>query len=252
MIAVVLCAGFGTRMYPLTEHRPKPLLDVGGRPALDYIVDQIVDLPHIEAVHIVSNDKYYDHFVRWRDRRTANFAHRSIPIRILDDGATANENRLGAVKDLRLALKDLPGPEKVLVSGADNVFLFPILPIWQQFLKAMLIAFWLSRKRTGRNCGGPACWNSTRNDRVMRLREKSPSPPTNWFCPPLYFFQASVRSRLDAFVETSNNCDAPGHFIDYLCQIEPVHACRLVGWRLDIGHLDAYREADRFLCENPI
>ena len=64
MIAVILCAGFATRMYPLAENFPKPLLAVADRPVLDYLMDQIVDLPQVQEIHIVSNAKFFDHFCR--------------------------------------------------------------------------------------------------------------------------------------------------------------------------------------------
>ena len=79
MIAVILCAGFATRMYPLTENFPKPLLTVAGRPVLDYLMDQIVALPRVQAIHIVSNAKFFDHFCRWRSAREASGAMGEVP-----------------------------------------------------------------------------------------------------------------------------------------------------------------------------
>ena len=61
MNAILLCAGFATRMYPLTRNFPKPLLPVGDRPVLDYLMDQIAELPEISKVHLVSNAKFYEH-----------------------------------------------------------------------------------------------------------------------------------------------------------------------------------------------
>ena len=84
-------------------------------------------------------------------------------------------------------------------------------------------------------------------DRVLRLHEKPKLPPSMWICPPLYFFQPSLWSKIESFLQTSGNHDAPGHFIDYLCQQEPVDAFRLKATRLDIGSLDSYHAADRQL-----
>jgi dTDP-glucose pyrophosphorylase len=84
-------------------------------------------------------------------------------------------------------------------------------------------------------------------NRVLRLHEKPESPPSNWICPPLYFFQPSVWLQLDSFLQTSGNHDAPGHFIDYLRRQEPVEAFRLKSLRLDIGSIDSYHAADRKL-----
>jgi len=84
-------------------------------------------------------------------------------------------------------------------------------------------------------------------DRVIRQHEKPGRPQSTWSCPPLYFLQASARPRLEAFLNSSANSDAPGYFIDYLCRTEAVYAFKLNASRLDIGSLDSYREADRIM-----
>ena len=194
MNAVILCAGFATRMYPLTENFPKPLLTVAGRPVLDYLMDQITTLPRLQKIHIVSNAKFFDHFCRWHSARKARRERGEMTIQILNDGATDNENRLGAARDLQFALNTIERPS-----------------------------------------------------RVLRLHEKPKSPPSEWFCPPLYFFQPSLWSKIESFLRTSGSHDAPGHFIHYLSQQEPVDAFRLEATRLDIGSVDSYHAADRQL-----
>ena len=90
MICLFLAAGYATRMYPLTLNRPKPLLDVGGKTILDWLLDDISD--SVDKFIVVTNQKYYDCFADWA-------ATRREDITLLNDGSTCNENRLGAVKD---------------------------------------------------------------------------------------------------------------------------------------------------------
>jgi glucose-1-phosphate thymidylyltransferase len=85
------------------------------------------------------------------------------------------------------------------------------------------------------------------NGRVMRQHEKPEQPQSTWSCPPLYFLQASAWSKLDEFIESSDNIDAPGYFIDYLCQKEDVYAFKLNASRLDIGSVESYQDADRLM-----
>ena len=249
MQAIILCAGFATRMYPLTRNFPKPLLTVAGRPVIDYLVDQVVDLPQVQEVHIVTNARFYDHFLAWRSRHKPVG---KIGIHIHNDGATSNDNRLGAAGDLQLALKKIDGPDNLLISAGDNIFRFPIKPLWERFIArgqhhvvALPETDRTKLQRTG-------VLELEENNRVVRLHEKPQSPPSTWFCPPLYFYQASARPHLDGFLTSPDKQDAPGHFVDYLCRREPVFAFRLNASRLDIGSLDTYYAADRFLTENPL
>lgn len=53
MKAIIPLAGKGTRMRPLTYHTPKPLLKVGGRPILSYLLDDVISLGVTEMVLIV-------------------------------------------------------------------------------------------------------------------------------------------------------------------------------------------------------
>ena len=101
MKALILAAGYATRLYPLTEHRPKPLLEVAGKPVLEYIMQRLEPIPDISEVLIVTNHRFYDQFKVW-----LNHVSYTKKITILNDGTTSNENRLGPVGDLNFALKE--------------------------------------------------------------------------------------------------------------------------------------------------
>ncbi len=252
MNAVILCAGFATRMYPLTENFPKPLLEVAGTPVVDYLIDQVVALPDIQAVHIVTNDRFYEHFQKWYLNKTNRGEFGSASILIHNNGCTDNEHRLGAAGDLFLALEKIGKPGRLLVSGGDNIYRFPIKQLWEIFQKgnvhcipALIETDLAKLQRTG-------VLELADDDQVVKLHEKPKLPPSTWTSPPLYFFQPSVWHRLENFLETTGNHDAPGYFIDYLSQLEWVKAVRLNSSRLDIGDIITYREADRLLRQTPL
>lgn len=252
MNAVILCAGFATRMYPLTENFPKPLLTVANRPVLDFLLDQITTLSEINTVHIVSNAKFFNHFQQWHDERVSGNAFPEVAIHIHNDGATGNDNRLGAAADLRLALKVIDPPGRVLVSGGDNIYRFDLKPLWEHFLQGRhhrIVGLAETKREKLLKTG---VLELGEYNRVLRLHEKPSRPPSAWICPPLYFFQPSLWSQLDNFLQTTGNHDAPGHFIDYLCQQEPVNAFCLQSTRLDIGSVDSYRDADRLMRQNSV
>jgi len=252
MIAVVLCAGFATRMYPLTKTFPKPLLDVAGRPVIDYLMDQLVTLPGIEAIYLVSNGKFYPHFAEWLRGRHHIDRSRCPIVELLNDGAMDNDHRLGASGDFQLVMKTIVKPTRVLVTAADNIYSFGIKQLWGRFLESeqhYIVALPETDREKLKKTG---VLELATDDRVTRLYEKPAQPTSVWFCPPLYFFQATVSRRLDEFLEHHAASDAPGHFIDFLCRKEPVYAFRLDASRLDIGSIESYRAADLYLRNNPL
>jgi glucose-1-phosphate thymidylyltransferase len=240
MIAILLCAGFAVRMYPLTRDFPKPLLSIADRPVIDYLMDQLLDLKDLHAIHVITNACFHDHFDSWRQSWRQGLADQGIALEIHNDGATANENRLGACADLQFGLRQIAGTSKMLVSAGDNIFRFAIEPLWQRFIKSQdhyIIALPETDRtkllRTG----------------VLALEAEDRS---TWCCPPLYFLQPSARLHLDEFMRISHHRDAPGHFIDYLCQKERVYAFKVkAGGRLDIGNMDSYRQADELIRSDP-
>jgi glucose-1-phosphate thymidylyltransferase len=251
MIAVLLCAGYATRLYPLTHDFPKPLLPVADKPVIDYLLDQIDGLPQIDAVHIVTNDKFHGHFTAWaRQKDRSQIA--SMPIMVHNDGTSSNADRLGAVADLRFVLDRLETTQPMLVGAADNIFRFPIDEVWRRFLGAgdhRVIA--LPQTNLGKLQKTGVLELDDQN-RVLRLHEKPTIPPSTWSCPPLYFLKPSARKHIDTLLAAEDSPDAPGHFIDYLCRHECVTAHKVEGSRLDIGDATSYRDADRRLRREPL
>jgi glucose-1-phosphate thymidylyltransferase len=238
-------------MYPLTEHFPKPLLPVADRPVIDYLMDQLSELPQLSAVHVITNDRFFPHFDKWRGHWLQSNDSSSLAIEIHNDGATTNDNRLGAAADLQLVLEKIGEPARMLVSAGDNIYRFELASLWERFLQGnhhFITALQETDESRLRKSGVLQLGD---DDRVLRLDEKPSKPPSNWLCPPLYFFQPSVTNYLNSFLTTSESRDAPGHFIAWLCRQEPVYAFRLTSSRLDIGSIDTYRQADRLLRQKP-
>ena len=119
MICIVLAAGYATRLYPLTENFPKPLLPVGGKPLLNWLLEDIDQIPEVTEFVVISNHKFINHFESWAAEQKF-----TRPIRVLDDGSTDNENRLGAVKDILFAVETLQIQDDILVVAGDNLVNF--------------------------------------------------------------------------------------------------------------------------------
>jgi glucose-1-phosphate thymidylyltransferase len=252
MIAILLCAGYATRMYPLTKDFPKPLLPVAHKPVIDYLIEQLIGLPELRSIHVVTNAKFFKLFESWQNKWSNVIKSKNIIIKIHNNGSTANENRRGAVADLKFVLERIPESSRAIVSPGDNIHCFQLEPILQYFIKrnnhciVALPEFDETKlKRTG-------VLLIDEDNRVLKLYEKPKRPPSKWFSPALYFLLPSLWSELNEFIQISNNHDELGYFIDYLCQEGTVYAYKLNASRFDIGNIDSYRKADECLRKQPL
>jgi len=124
MKAVVLAAGYATRLRPLTDTWAKELLPVGGRPIVDWILDAIAAVAAVDEVHLVTNHRKVDAFTEWAASRG---------VHVHDDGTTTNDDRLGAIGDLRFVVDSAPLDDDLLVIAGDNLF---------EFSLADYVSFW--------------------------------------------------------------------------------------------------------------
>src|SRR5258708_535526 len=114
MKALILAAGYATRLYPLTETVAKPLLPLAGRPMLDYLLDRIHEVEEIDEIHVVTNHKFAQSFADWA---------RTRDVVVHDDGTTSEEDRLGATGDIQFVIEraGLARDDLIVIAG-DNLF----------------------------------------------------------------------------------------------------------------------------------
>jgi glucose-1-phosphate thymidylyltransferase len=210
-------------------------------------MEQVIDLPGLKSIHIVTNARFMNHFEHWQSSWLSRLDAKKIRIQLHNDGATSNNNRLGALRDLQFVLERLKEPSRLLVSAGDNIFRFHLQPLCRQFLNSdehYVIALPETDRAKLKKTG---VLSLAEDNRVLRMHEKPRQPASTWSCPPLYFLQRSARIRLNNYIGESEACDAPGSFIDYLSRHESVYAFRLEATRLDIGDIETYRKADKRL-----
>lgn len=244
MKAILLAAGFATRMFPLTRDRAKPLLEVAGRPVLSHILERVRALPEVDEVLVVTNGKFEADFHAW-----AKALPDGAPVRILGDGSTDDTNKLGAIGDIRLVLEDLErrgdSDAPWMVVAGDNLFDFDLAPHAQRFFERGETQL-LLREIQGEV--PPATYNEVvmgEGGRVLSFREKPADPKSNLACLCLYFFPGAIRARLQEYLTEGGHPDAPGYFIEWLATREPVRAHRFQGRWFDIGSLTTLEDARR-------
>ena len=237
MICLILAAGYATRLYPLTENFPKPLLDVQGRTVLDWLLSDVDRIEGIGKYVVVSNHKFYDHFTAWKE--SCSLSH---PVVILDDGSTDNSNRLGAVKDILFAIEELEIDEDLLVLAGDNLLDFSLSGFVSFFTEkqSTCIMRHYEPSLAALQRTGVATIDSS--DKVLLMEEKPREPKSNWAVPPFYVYKKEDLPLIRKAIDSGCNTDAPGSFIAWLCSHTPVYAYPMPGKRWDIGNLQSYEQ----------
>ena len=238
---IVIAAGYATRLYPLTENFPKPLLKIGERSILDRILDDVDGIEEIDEHIIVTNHKFAEIFNNWVSERKQKPGTK--PIRIIDDGTTDNENRLGAVKDLLLAIDEFGINDDIMVLAADNVLDFS----FQGFVN-----FFKQKNTSVIMCHHePELYKLQRTGviavdedmKVLEMQEKPEHPVSNWAVPPFYIYKKNDLTLIRDCLNHGCGFDAPGNLAHYLVNATTIHAWIMPGSRYDIGSLDSYKEA---------
>jgi glucose-1-phosphate thymidylyltransferase len=243
--AIVLAAGYATRLYPLTENRAKPLLPVGGRPMLDYIVDALGEVAEVDAVHVATNHKFADSFARWADEREPG----RVRLVIHDDHTTNEDDRLGAIGAVRFVVDEAGlGGDDLLVVAGDNLFDFSLddyVRWWREKGEASAVALYdVGDLELARKYGIVAVAD---DERIVSFEEKPERPQSTLAATAAYLYHRAHVPLVQRYLSEGNSPDQPGRFIAWLYTRAPVFGQRVDGeWR-DIGDADQLLEADNCL-----
>ena len=235
MKCLILAAGYATRLYPLTENFPKPLLKVGEKTILDWLVDDIDTKGSVDEYVVISNHKFAVHFEDWAKGKTQK-------ITVVDDGTDTNETRLGAVKDIQFAIDKLALDDDMLVIAGDNVLDFSLTKFvaYAEEKKTSCVMRYYEEEQKKLSKSGVLTIDD--KDKVVKMQEKPSVPESNWCCPPFYFYKKEDAKLVKEGIENGCGTDAPGSFIAWLCSKSPVHAMEMPGSRYDIGNLESYKK----------
>ena len=235
MKCLILAAGYATRLYPLTENFPKPLLEVKGKTILDWLVDDIDSCGLVDQYIVISNHKFVSHFEKWAAGKKQNMV-------VLDDGTSTNETRLGAVKDIQFAIDELRLDDDLFIIAGDNVLDFSLKLFIQYALqkKTSCIMRYYEPKLERLKKSGVVVVDD--DSLVIGMQEKPEKPQSTWCCPPFYFIVKKDVPMVAKGIEAGCGTDAPGSFIAWLYKKVLVYAMNMPGKRSDIGTLESYAQ----------
>ena len=232
-------------MYPLTLHTPKPLLDVAGRSIIDRLFDKLERTPGLDECIVVSNDKFFDHFLDWsRDIRSI------WPVTILNDGSTDNGNRLGAVADIHFAVREKNITDDLLVLAGDNLFDFELAGFAEFFQTKGRDCITTHKLEDVGQLRRTGVIEVDKDWNVISFEEKPAFPKSSLAVPPFYIYKKETLPLFADYIKEGQNPDAPGNFIPWLLQQKPVAAYFFDGRRYDIGCLETYETVREIFNHN--
>ncbi len=240
MKVLILAAGYGTRLYPLTLDRPKPLLEVGGKPIVNYLIDKVRWYSGVNEVVVVTNNKFYPHFSRWA-KANKSFP---VPVSVVNDGTKTNEDRLGSMGDIDFVIKKKNIREDLLVMGGDNLF---DLGLNNYFFHAQKNS---PRTTIGLydilDIGEAKKFGVVELDaqkKVVSFMEKPDQPRSTLIGMCLYYLPAESLKRVREYLHASKSADTSGDYIRWLFTQETVFGFKFEGKWYDIGSIEAYHAA---------
>jgi glucose-1-phosphate thymidylyltransferase len=243
MNAILLCAGYATRLYPLTLNKAKPLLEVAGRPIVEWVLDNLRPVPNLGTVRLVTNNKFAADFGNWA--KSYQDRHDAINIKVLNDGSTSDDDKLGAIGDINFVLTredGLAGDDLIVIAG-DNLFDEPLTG----FVEAAKDAVAMVAVHDVGDLEAMTKYGAVTVDAdgvITHFEEKPEKPKSTLAAVALYYYAREVLPLFTTYVAAGNNPDQPGRFLQWLYPRKPVKTYQIKGRWLDIGSKGTLEKAN--------
>lgn len=219
MKAIIPAAGYATRMYPLTLNTPKTLLEIGDRLMLEYIIEKILELPEINEIIIVTNSRFFSNFEDWRKGFKC-----SVPVKIIDDKTDSNENRLGAIGDVQLAISSENINEDILIINSDNLFNFHLLDAYDFFKKKNADVICMYNVKTIEEARRMGVAEFDSQNKVIGFVEKPQNPKTTMISMGIYFFTGETVPLFKKYIDEEKSPDKTGEFMEWIYKQKDIYA----------------------------
>jgi len=245
MKALLLAAGYGTRLYPLTKDRPKPLLNVGDQPMLEHLLDSLEEVSSLDEVVVVTNDRFYEDFQEWEQEQ-----NRPWPITVLNDGTTQDGTRRGAIGDVHFSIQEAGIEDDLLVLAGDNLFEFSLQGIVDTMHEKNSNVVGVLEFEDESKLSKYGIVDINENHRVVDFQEKPENPPSNLVSMAMYAFPQQELKRIGEYLDSGGDPDEPGWYVTWLAENHEIYAHPFEGTWFDIGDQDSLEKADRYVEKN--
>lgn len=240
MHAIILAAGYATRLYPLTENTPKPLLNVAGKPMIEHIIKKLEQIGHISKICIVTNDKFEKHFREWLENFDAQ-----KPIEIINDGTKSNEDRLGALGDVHHTINAKKIDDDIIIVAGDNLFELNLSDVANFFGKRKSNVIVVHDVKSFELAKQYGIVEVDEKNLVINFEEKPSSPKSTLASTGIYLFPKKTIGLINKYIEQGNNPDKTGSFIEWLHKRDAVHSYVTDKKWYDIGSFEQLEKANK-------
>ena len=241
MKALILAAGYGTRLLALGEGRPKALLDINNKPLINYTLEKIQSLANLNEVLVVTNDKFHTHFEDWA-KAQKKFPY---PIRVINDGTKTPEERLGSVGDMNFVLKKTNLKDDLLVIGGDNLFDYELTDYLEFSKNKKTITIGLYDIGDLNQAPKFGVVSLDQKCKIINFEEKPKQPKSTLIAMCCYYLPANSLGLIQQYLNESGKSDTAGDFIRWVSQKIDVYGFKFIGKWYDIGSIESYHEAQK-------
>ena len=247
MNVLILAAGYATRLYPLTLKKAKPLLVVGGRPIIEWVVDNLAGVSDLETIYVVTNDKFAADFQAWSERYRSQ--HPEFKFQIINDGSTSDEDKLGAIGDINFVVsRENLSRSSLLIVAGDNLFTESLANFVEcaRGTDATVAVYDVGDAEAIKKYGNITVDG---DGIITRFEEKPEKPQGTLAAVAVYYYSPAALSLLTTYLAAGNNPDQPGRFVQWLYTRKPVKTFQIKGKWLDIGSKETLENADKILAK---
>ena len=249
MKAMILAAGYATRLYPLTLDRPKALLPINGKPIIDYIIDELNEICHIDRIYVITNELFAKDFYDWEQNLQS-----AIPVEVVSDNTTSESDKLGAIGDMWFCINKKNIAEDTIIIAGDNFFSFALKDFYEFYNIHKKDCVCVEEINDKEKLSGfaVALLDYTKNNKIVDLVEKPPAPKSNIAVFAIYMYKKETIALVENYLKDGNKPDSPGHFVEWLYKRQDVLGYKVKGNCFDIGTLAGYEQVQELVREGKI
>lgn len=232
-----MAGGFAKRLYPLTKNKSKCLLELAGKPVIDYTIDKLKEISELSEIIVITNETFYRDFLNWTG------THHSLSIGVLSDGGTSEDSKIGALTSFLNYLRKDSLEQDIFLAGADNFFKFSLKDLYQIFKrenKDLAVFYDVNDIEEAKRLGVALLERNL----IVDFEEKPQNPKSTLVSSAMYFIKRDTLPLIRKIDEIERRGDNLGALIEYLYKKVPLHAVVTEG-NIDIGTIELLRKAEQ-------